>query len=170
MTRPLVAEEGHEFFSFPRFNEPALKVGIHLRVRSVTTLPHENRYTRRIPHRLHDAATAPRVARINASLVRMFHVKQLTARGHSPIEELTARARFIPFDWKPYMLPNDAFLSYMGSFVHILTHSFTCIRCAHRARRSLFDKVRRVICPLVAHLRRPPSNFGRMCIIVTLYF
>ena len=41
MRRSLLAEEGHEFFSFPRFNEPALKVGIHLRVRSVTTLPHE---------------------------------------------------------------------------------------------------------------------------------
>ena len=96
MTRTLLAEEVHKFFSFPRFNEPALAVGIHLRVRSVTTLPHENRYTRRIPHRLRDAATAPRVTRINASLVRMFHVKQLMAQGYSPIEELTARARSVP--------------------------------------------------------------------------
>ena len=90
MTRPLVAEEGHEFFSFPRFNEPVLKVGIHFRVRSVATLPHGDRYTRHMPHRLCDAAATPRVARVNASLVRMFHVKQLMARGRSPIEELTA--------------------------------------------------------------------------------
>lgn len=170
MTRPLVAEEGYEFFSFPRFNEPALKVGIHLRVRSVTTLPHENRYTRRIPHRLRDAATAPRVARINASLVRMFHVKQLMARGHSPHQGTHCARTLRSFDQKPYMSPNDAFLSIVGGTVHILAHSFTCIKCARRAHRSMFDKVRRAICPLVAHLRRPSLNFGKMCIIVTSYF
>ncbi len=96
MTRSLLAEEGHEFFSFPRFNEPALKVGIHLRVRSVNALPHEDRYTRHIPHRLRNATTAPRLTRINASLVRMFHVKQSMVRGRSPIEELATYARSIP--------------------------------------------------------------------------
>lgn len=100
MRSSLLAEEGHELFSFPRFNEPALKVSVHLRVRSVTTLPHEDRYRRHIPHRLRDAATAPRLTRINTSLVRMFHVKQSMTRGHSPIEELTART-LRSFDQKP---------------------------------------------------------------------
>ena len=170
MRRSLLAEEGHEFFSFPRFNEPALKVGIHLRVRSVATLPHGDRYTRHMPHRLRDAATAPRLTRINASLVRMFHVKQLMVRRHSPIEELTARARFIPFDWKPYMTQNGAFLSLVGSTVHILAHSFTCIRCVRRTRRSTFDKIRHQTHTTNAHLCRPSSDFGKMCIIVTSYF
>lgn len=101
MRSSLLAEEGHEFFSFPRFNKPALKVGTHLRFRSVATLPHGDRSTRHMPHRLCDAATAPRVARINASLVRMFHVKQLMARGHSPTEELTARAHSVPLIESP---------------------------------------------------------------------
>ena len=92
MRRSLLAEEGHEFFSFPRFNEPALKVGIHLRVRSVTTLPHENRYTRRIPHRLRDAATTPRLTRINASLVRDVSRETIDdTRALPPIEELTGQ-------------------------------------------------------------------------------
>lgn len=90
MRRSLLAEEGHEFFSFPRFNEPALKVAIRLRVRSVSTLPHGDRYTRHMPYRLRNATTTPRLTRINASLVRMFHVKQLMVRARSPIEELTA--------------------------------------------------------------------------------
>lgn len=170
MTRPLVAEEGHELFSFPRFNEPALEVGLHLRVRSVTTLPHEDRYTRHTPHRLRNATTALRLTWINASLVRMFHVKQLMARGCSPYRRTHCTPTLRSFDRKPYVSPNDASLSLTGDLVHIAAHSFTCIRCARRAHRSMFDKVRRVICPLVAHLRRPPSNFGRMCIIVTLYF
>lgn len=170
MMCPLLAEEGHEFFSFPRFNEPALKVGLHLRVRSVTTLPHGDRYTRHMPHKLRDVATAHRLTRIKASPVRVFHVKQLLARGRSPIEELTARTRSIPFDWKPCMTLNDAFLSLTGDFVHILDHSFTCIRCARRAHQSMFDKVRHQTHTTNAHLRRPSLNFGKMCIIVTSYF
>ena len=58
----------------------------------------------------------------------------------------------------------------IGISVQIVAHSFTCIKCARRAHRSMFDKVRRAICPLVAHLRRPSLNFGKMCIIVTSYF
>ena len=169
MRRSLLAEEGHELFSFSGFNEPALEVGLHLCVRSIATLPHGDRYTRHIPHRLRDAATAPRVARINAPLVRMFHVKQSITRGHSPIEELTART-LRSFDQKPYVSPNDAFLSLVGSTVHILAHSFTCIRCARRTHRSMFDKVRHQTHTTNAHLHRPSLNFGKMCIIVTSYF
>ena len=169
MRHSLLAEEGHEFFSFPRFNEPALEVGLHLCVRSIATLPHGDRYTRHMPHRLRDAVTAPRVARINASLVRMFHVKQLMARGHSPIEELTARTLH-SFDQKPYISPNDAFLNLTGDCVHIAAHSFTCIRFARRAHRSMFDKVRHQTHTTNAHLRRSSPEFGKMCIIVTSYF
>ena len=108
MTRPLLAKEGHKYFSFSGFNEPALEVGLHLHVHSVTALPHGDRYTRHMPLKLCDAAATPRVARINASLVRMFHVKQSKARWRSPIKELTART-LRSFDQKPYMSPNDAF-------------------------------------------------------------
>ena len=110
MTRPLLAKEGHKFFSFSGFNEPALEVGLHLHVHSVTALPHGDRYTRHMPLKLCDAAATPRVARINASLVGMFHVKQSMARWRSPIpiKELTART-LRSFDQKPYMSPNDAF-------------------------------------------------------------
>ena len=170
MTCPLLAEEGHEFFSFPRFNEPVLEVGIHLRVRSVATLPHGDRHTRHIPHRLRDAATAPRLTRINASLVRMFHVKQSMTRGALPHRGTHCARTLRSFDQKPYVSPNDAFLSLVGSTVHILAHSFTCIRCARRTHRSMFDKVRHQTHTTNAHLHRPSLNFGKMCIIVTSYF
>ena len=68
------------------------------------------------------------------------------------------------------MTPNDAYLSPTGGFVHILVHSFTCIRCARRARQSMFDKVRRQTHTTNAHLRRSSSDFRKMCIIVTSYF
>lgn len=170
MTRPLVAEEGHEFFSFPRFNEPALKVGIHLRIRSVTTLPHENRYTRRIPHRLRDAATAPRVARINASLVRDVSRETIDGTGALPHRGTHCARTLRSFDQKPYVSPNGAFLSLVGSTVHILAHSFTCTTCVRRTRRSTFDKIRHQTHTTNAHLSRPSSDFGKMCIIVTSYF
>ena len=96
MTRPLLAQEGNEFFSFPRFNESALEVGLHLCVRSVATLPHGDRYTRHMPHRLRDTVTAHRLTRIIASLVRVFHVKQLITQELSPIKELAARAHSLP--------------------------------------------------------------------------
>lgn len=170
MRRSLLAEEGHEFFSFPRFNEPALKVGIHLRVRSVATLPHGDRYTQHIPHRLSSAATAPRLTRINASLVRDVSRETIDGTRALPRRGTHCARTLRSFDWKPHMTPNDAYLNPTGGFVHILVHSFTCIKCARRAHRSMFDKIRHQTHTTGAHLRCPSLDFGKMCIIVTSYF
>ena len=56
----------------------------------------KSRYTRHMPHKVRDTVTTHRLTRIIASLVRVFHVKQLITHEHSPIKELTARAHSIP--------------------------------------------------------------------------
>ncbi len=101
MTRPLLAQERHELFSLSGFNEPALEIGLHLHVRSVTTLPRGDRYTRHMPHGLRDAATAPGLTRIMTSLVRVFHVKQLITQERSPVEKLDCTRILHSFTTEP---------------------------------------------------------------------
>ena len=122
-----------------------------------------------MPHRLRDTVTAHRLTRIIASLVRVFHVKQLITQERSPSRNsLHAHTAFF-YDGTPGTPPNHIISHLISTTVQIVAHSFTCIRYASRTYRLMFDKVRRMQRPPSAHLCRLSLLFEKMCMMVTSY-
>ena len=122
-----------------------------------------------MPHKLRDVATAHRLTRIKASLVRVFHVKQLIAQEHSPSRNsLHAHTAFL-YDGTPGTPPNHTISHLISTTVQIMAHSFTCIRYARHMHRLVFDKVRQVARLPSAHLCYLSLSSEKTCMIVTSY-
>ena len=122
-----------------------------------------------MPHRLRDTVTAHRLTRIIASLVRVFHVKQLVTQEHSTSRNsLHAHTPFL-YDRTPGTPPHHIISHLISTTVQIVAHSFTCIWYASRMRRLMFDKVRQVARPPSAHLCYLSLSSEKTCMIVTSY-